>query len=98
MDIFNLKHYFFKFDYIKYILLFLIINWFLQKYFTNLITLNTLLRLLIVGGIIYFIFINEYKKKKDIGEVIQKDIDLIHAPNLSAIYEDVDGILLFSHI
>ena len=98
MDIFNLKHYFFEFDYIKYILLFLIINWFLQKYFTNLITLNTLLRLLIVGGIIYFIFIVEYKKKKDLGKNIENNIDLIHAPNLSAIYEDVDGILLYSHI
>ena len=96
MKLFDLKYYFFKFDYIKYLLLFLGIHWFLQRFFTAEIQLNTILRLIILGIIMYFIFIFDYKKKKDLGDDFEKKIKLVKTPNIHHIYKDTNGVLFYS--
>ena len=98
MDLFDLKYYIFELDYIKYIIYFLVLNWFFQNYFVIDISLNTIVRFLMIGLILYFVFIFNLKNKKEIGKKINDKIEIIKAPNLLHIYEDVDAILLYSSI
>jgi len=98
MSIFNLKYYFFELDYLKYIILFLLVNWFLEKTFKTKITLNAIVRFILVGGILYFIFIFDMKNKKQINKTIGDKIDEIKSANLSNIYTDADGVFLYSRI
>ena len=66
MDLFDLKYYIFELDYIKYIIYFLVLNWFFQNYFVIDISLNTIVRFLMIGLILYFVFIFNLKNKNEI--------------------------------
>jgi len=98
MNLFDLKYYFFGLDYLKYIFLFLLINWFLEKSFIPIITLNTIVRFFMTGTVLYLLFIFKIKKKKNTGNEIQEKLDIIKEPNLYHIYKDIGGVLLYSDI